>query len=116
MSVALEYAAKCAECKRPMRPGTLVEFIKDGEKYTYIHAVSCDLEEHVPPAKPQPRFEIRTCSRTACYGAAGYGFEGKAPPVCHLCGSPWEEDPAADEPVAPAILSAAVDRIGKLAA
>lgn len=43
----------------------------------------------------RPGYDVKTCSRTACYGGAGCGFPaGKAPPVCHWCGCAWEEDDA----------------------
>lgn len=93
MSRPLQYAAKCDECARPMRPGTLVDFFEDDKgRYRYIHAGSCDAPEGMPtkPRSAREKYEIRHCTRWECSYANGVGFPGPPPPTCPICQSAWK--------------------------
>lgn len=96
MSRALDYVAKCAECNRMMRPGTLVDFDKDDEGYTYVHAGSCPSTEVAPRSTSQPRtverdvYNCPHCRADWCFdkGAFARGRD-KGIPGCPTCHKPW---------------------------
>lgn len=93
MSMALKYPASCAECRRPMRPGTIVDYFKVGDKYDYMHTPECPpLTESVAPAPVSKRTVEDRYYFRECAAGHEYGFlrtAGRPPARCHVCDAEW---------------------------
>lgn len=93
MSMSLRYAASCDECRRPMRPGTVVDYFKVGDKYGYIHHPECPplTESTAPPPVSRKTVEDHYHLRE-CANGHEYAYSRKAGPApgrCHECGAAW---------------------------
>lgn len=87
MSIALQYEARCVECKRKMKAGTEVSFSKESSGLVFWHSPDCPEPRKLqPPSQPdaRERFDLRECT-----GGCNWAFErGTAPAVCS-CGAEW---------------------------
>ena len=102
MSRPLQYAEKCIECGRVMKPGTEASWVKDGKGYSWFHSPECPKKPTgEPPVQPVAKgFEYRYCSRLECSNSHGVAFShrlleqpGAAIPSRCSCGSDFLLEP-----------------------
>lgn len=90
----LQYPAKCDECGKVMRPGTTVNYFKDGARYGYVHEGECPKKpKGAPPVQPQSdrRWTFRYCSANFLHDLA-YDRHQDVPAKCPSCGAAWRDD------------------------